>query len=96
MSRIFAILTRIAQGLVRDFPERVLEQPTILGVDKLGPDGPTIKCVVKTPPTKQWDVTREWLRRIKEEFDKEGIDLASRPTMVLTTEELAKAEAKRN
>jgi len=31
---------------------------------------------VKTPPFKQADVLREWRRRVKDEFDKDGIEFA--------------------
>jgi len=40
--------------------------------------GVTIRSIVKTPPFKQADVSREWRRRIKEEFDRVGIELTQR------------------
>jgi len=37
-----------------------------------------IRCIVKTPPMKNWEVMREWRRRIKEEFDRKGIELSKK------------------
>jgi small-conductance mechanosensitive channel len=38
---------------------------------------------VKTPPLKQADVTREWRRRIKDEFDRAGIEFATKSVVTL-------------
>ena len=66
---IHLVLNRLAE----DMPGRVLEKPTILGVEKLDDSGVTIRSIVKTPPFKNADVLREWRRRIIEEFDRSGI-----------------------
>ncbi len=76
LAKVFEALQRIGIGLARDFPDRVLEQPVVLGVEKLDDAGVTIRSIVKTPPFKKDDVVREWRRRVKDEFDKAGIELA--------------------
>jgi len=78
LARVFDVLERIGTRLAQDWPDRVLEQPTALGVEKLDDSGVTIRSVVKTPPFKQADVLREWRRRVKDEFDKAGIELAQK------------------
>jgi len=78
LDRVFEVLQRIGTRLAQDWPDRVLEQPTILGVEKMDESGVTIRSIVKTPPFKQADVSREWRRRIKEEFDRVGIELTQR------------------
>ena len=83
LARVFDVLQRIGARLAQDWPDRVLEQPTVLGVEKLDEAGVTIRSVVKTPPFKQADVLREWRRRVKDEFDKAGIELAQK-TLVHT------------
>jgi len=75
LDTVFRVLNRIGDRLHEDWPDRVTENPTILGVEQLGLDGITIRCVTKTPPMKQWEVMREWRRRIKEEFERQGIEL---------------------
>src|SRR5437867_10551209 len=78
LARVFDVLERIGTRLAQDWPDRVLDQPTVLGVEKLDDSGVTIRSVVKTPPFKQADVLREWRRRVKDEFDKAGIELAQK------------------
>src|SRR5262249_28448736 len=76
LSRVFQVLQNIGMKLAQDWPDRVLEKPTVLGVEKIDDLGITIRCIVKTPPFKQADVVREWRLRVKEEFDRAGIGFA--------------------
>lgn len=87
LSRVFEVLNRVGLKLAQDWPDRVSEKPMVLGVEKLDDAGATIRLIVKTPPFKQFDVMREWRRRIKEEFDREGIELAQRGILVISEDE---------
>lgn len=78
LSKVFDALQRVGTRLAQDLPDRVLEQPTILGVEKLDDSGVTIRSIAKTPPFKNAEVMREWRRRIKDEFDRSGIQLAQK------------------
>ena len=80
LARVFDVLQRIGTRLAQDWPDRILEQPVVLGVEKLDDSGVTIRSIVKTPPFKHADVLREWRRRVKDEFDKAGIELAQKTT----------------
>jgi moderate conductance mechanosensitive channel len=81
---VFRVLQKIGDRLHEDWPDRVTEKPSILGIEQLGAEGITIRCVTKTPPMKQWDVMREWRKRIKEEFERQGIELPLPPrTLVI-------------
>jgi len=80
LARVFDVLQRIGARLAQDWPDRILDQPVVLGVEKLDDSGVTIRSIVKTPPFKHADVLREWRRRVKDEFDKAGIELAQKTT----------------
>ncbi len=54
---------------------QVLEEPEVWGVEDLGPDGVTIRLVVKTLPARQFDVMRELRARIKLSLEEAGIDI---------------------
>jgi small conductance mechanosensitive channel len=82
LSKILDALERVGKRLAQDWPDRVLEQPTILGVERLDDIGVTVRCIVKTPPFKQADVMREWRRRVKDEFDRCGIQFAQKLPVV--------------
>jgi|SRR5262245_29391860 len=71
-------LERVGTRLAQDWPDRVLERPTILGVEKIDDSGVTVRSIVKTPPFKNADVLREWRLRAIEEFDRAGIRFAQK------------------
>jgi small conductance mechanosensitive channel len=82
LGKVFDAVEVVAKRLAMDFPDRILETPSVLGVEKLDDTGVTIRCVVKTPPFKQADVMRDWRRRVKEEFDRCGIHFAQKPKVI--------------
>jgi len=86
LDHVFRVLEQTGDLLHEDWPDRVTEKPTILGIERLAGDGITIRCIVKTLPMKQWDVMREWRRRIKEAFDREGILLQQTPARTVLVE----------
>jgi small conductance mechanosensitive channel len=57
------------------FGHKILEDPEIFGVDKFGDSAVVIKGRIKTLPIRQWEVGREFLRRIKLAFDKHEIEI---------------------
>jgi moderate conductance mechanosensitive channel len=86
LEKVFRVLQTVGEGMAQDWADNVMDQPAILGVEKLDDSGVTIRCIVKTPPFKQADVLREWRRRVKDEFGRAGIALAQRlPVMPVPT-----------
>lgn len=86
VERVLATLERIGQEMWRDEGYRplLLQEPTISGVEELGDSAMTLRIMVKTQPGKQWDVSRELRKRIKETFEEEGIEMPY-PTQVHIT-----------
>ena len=58
-----------------NFQNLILEPIDILGVDQFGDSAVVIKARIKTLPIKQWEVGREFNRRMKYKFDKHGIEI---------------------
>ncbi len=56
-----------------DWQAKILEPPEMLGVDDLNNAGVTIRVWIKTQPLQQWNVGREFRRRLKLAMDEEGI-----------------------
>ncbi len=77
IGRVVATLGKIGQDLYQDeeFAPLLLEQPTVTGVEALGDWTVTVRIMVKTEPGEQWGVARELRRRIKESFEREGIEM---------------------
>ncbi|MES2884180.1 MAG: mechanosensitive ion channel family protein [Pseudomonadota bacterium] len=72
-----ATLRSIAEGLRNDphYAPKILEAAEIFGVDQLGDSAVIIKGRIKTHPIMQWEVGREFLRRVKKTFDEQGIEI---------------------
>jgi len=77
VDRVMGVMKGIGDELRRDekFGPLILEPLEILGVDNFADSSVVIKCMIKTLPLKQWDVGRELNRRIKNTFDREGIEI---------------------
>ncbi len=54
---------------------RVMGSPEVLGVERFGASGIAIRILFKTLPKEQWGVGREFRKRIKARFDREGIEI---------------------
>lgn len=54
---------------------QILETPQVLGIENFGEHGLIIRVWIKTQPLKQWDVAREFRRRLKIAFDEAEISI---------------------
>jgi small conductance mechanosensitive channel len=81
LDHVFSVLNRIADELKND--ENIIEGPTVLGVTQLGSYSIEISIVAKTVPMEQWSIERNLRKRIKEEFEKEGIEIPYQKIVVL-------------
>ena len=78
VDRVMAVLLEVAAEL-RDDPDFgpwVTNEPVMLGVDRFTEFGVIIKFIIETLPDKMFPVRREMLRRVKNEFDKVGIEIS--------------------
>lgn len=73
VDRAMEIALATAISYRHEIPTELIEDPVMLGVDKMGFSGVTLRLVVKTAPARQFDLTRELRRRIKMAFDARGI-----------------------
>ena len=84
LDRVIAIMKDVAEGLKKEdkYKKFIIESPHVLGVEKLGDSGITIRLIIKTTPLKQWEIKRELRKRIKNAFDRAGIEIPF-PQMVI-------------
>jgi len=57
------------------FGPKILDELEIAGVDKWGDSAVMLRCRFKVQPLEQWNVRREFLRRLKKAFDARGIEI---------------------
>jgi len=75
LSQLKRIVNEIGQSIKNDFKEDVLEAPTLAGVEDFADSAIVVKILGKVQPGKQWNLTRELRKRLKEAFDQEGIEI---------------------
>lgn len=68
------VIKRVADEVWRSSSE-VVEEPEVQGVEALGASGVTIRLLVKTLPSQQWEISRTLRERIKLAFDEAGIEI---------------------
>ncbi len=74
---VVAVMRRVAEEMREDpdFRDRILEPIEIFGVDDFADSAVVIKARLKTQPIQQWNVGREYRRRLKKAFDTDGIEI---------------------
>jgi small-conductance mechanosensitive channel len=75
--RVVQVMTGVADELRADpaFGPNMLGPLEVLGVDAFADSSVVVKVRLKTLPLKQWEVGREYRRRIKKAFDAQGIEI---------------------
>lgn len=89
LDRTLVVLAEVGGELAADaaFGPMILEPPQVLGVESLSESQVTVRLLLKTLPSKQWDVARELRRRIKNRFDREKIAIPYPHRVVITRAE---------
>lgn len=84
LRHVMEVMKSVADVMMQDPAMRPLiyEKMEMLGVERFDASSIAIKARIKTQPLKQWPVKREYQLRLKEAFDKEGIDI---PYPITTT-----------
>lgn len=77
LDQALEVIRQVAQTMSQDldWQEVILDDPQVLGVENLDETGATVRLWIKTQPLKQWDVAREYRRRLKLAFDQAGISI---------------------
>lgn len=77
IDRAVEVLREVAAGLRADpaFAPRIIDDIDVAGVEALGDSGIVLRSRIRVQPLAQWDVRRAFLKRVKEAFDRAGIDI---------------------
>jgi small-conductance mechanosensitive channel len=75
--RVTAVLREIGAEMQADplYAPWILEPLEVQGVDSFGDWSMILKMRIKTVPLKQWDVGREFRKRLRRRFEQEGIQI---------------------
>lgn len=71
------IMREVGAQMRRDgaFGPKILDDLEIAGVDKWADSAVILRCRFRVQPLEQWNVRREYLRRLKKAFDAHGIEI---------------------
>jgi small conductance mechanosensitive channel len=77
VDRVIAVLQEVGEELRADpdFRDLILEPMTVQGLDSFGDSSVNIRIFFKTVPIRQWDIAREFRKRVKKTFDQRGISI---------------------
>jgi len=75
IDRVLDVLRDLAREFAADpaWSDAFSEPPQVLGVEALAESAVTVRVVLATTAGRQWEVGREFRRRVKNRFDAEGI-----------------------
>jgi len=103
--RVAEVMRQVGEDVRMDpaFHDKFVEPIEIVGVDNFADSSVVVRIRIKTRPLEQWNVGREYRRRLKKAFDSQGIEIpfphrtlymgeSSRPFQVQTRPEPVPAE----
>lgn len=75
--KALAVLRAVAHGLYTDpaWHDKILAEPTVLGIDSVSHSGITITTWIQTEPAQQWTVGRELRLRVRNALEANGIEI---------------------
>lgn len=75
IDEVIKVMKAVGEDLRTDdeFQFRILDNLEVAGIDQLTDSSAVIRCRFKVLPLEQWDVRREYLKRIKAAFDQQGM-----------------------
>lgn len=77
IAKVMQIMHEVGATIVQDdsLKSKVLDKLEIAGVDNLAESAVIIRCRIKVRPLEQWTIKREYLKRIKNAFDAQQIEI---------------------
>lgn len=96
IDHVSKIMYEVGNSLTNDdkFKTKIIEPIEIFGLDKFGDSAVVIKARLKTIPSEQWAIGREYRRRLKIAFDEEGIEIPFPHTTLYWGEETKPLDVK--
>jgi moderate conductance mechanosensitive channel len=77
VERAIELLREVGASIRADpaHEKRILDDLEVAGVEDLADSAVVLRCRMKVLPLEQWTIRREFLKRIKAAFDREGVEI---------------------
>lgn len=95
-NQVIEIMKKVGDELKNDgtWAEYILEPIEVFGLDQFGDSAIFIKARIKTQPIEQWNVGREYRKRLKYAFDAQNIEIPFPHTTIYWGEEIKPLQVK--
>lgn len=77
VDEVFEVMRTVGRAMREDplFGPKILDDLEIAGIERWGNSAVQLKCRFRVSPLEQWNVRREFLRRLKRAFDERDIEI---------------------
>ena len=77
LAQVMQLMKEVADkmGEDKEYESQILEPMEIFGLDSFGDSALIVKGRIKTKPSQQWTIGREYRKRLKEVFDEHNIEI---------------------
>lgn len=77
IDRVVEVMKTVGEDLRQDrqFGPMMIEPIEVVGVENFADSAVTLRARIKTKPLEQWNIGREYRRRLKKAFDAQGIEI---------------------
>ncbi len=77
IEEVFQVIRETGAALRQDeiFAPKIVADLELAGVENWADSAVTVRCRIKVVPLEQWNVRREFLKRLKQAFDARGIEI---------------------
>ncbi|MGC9353928.1 MAG: mechanosensitive ion channel family protein [Mariniphaga sp.] len=91
LDTVMEIMRKVGDTMQNDekFKTDILEPIEIFGLDQFGDNALVVKARIKTKPSQQWTIGREYRKRLKVAFDKRNIEIPFPHTTIYWGEEIS-------
>lgn len=88
--QVIEIMKKVGEELQNDaeYGSSILEPIEVFGLDQFGDSAIVIKARIKTKPIQQWNIGREYRKRLKYAFDERNIEIPFPHTTIYWGEEI--------
>ena len=88
---VMDLMKQVGDELQNDpnFKDNIIEPIEVFGLDEFADSALIIKARIKTRPVKQWQIGREYRKRLKDVFDKHNIEIPFPHTTLYWGEEIS-------
>ncbi|EGD48250.1 MscS Mechanosensitive ion channel [Ruminiclostridium papyrosolvens DSM 2782] len=81
MAKVNEIAKKVCDEVKEKF-DKFTEDPSILGITSLGEQSMNLRITARTLPNEQWEIERHIRLKIKEEFEKNGLEFFDRTRLI--------------